>query len=182
MPSDQMKPILLDNNFDWEIPEREKWMSTSNPLPPVNSIACFTDGSKMDGLSGAGYYCESLNLSSSIHIDAYATVYQVELFAISELCGNEALKNCMNETLVICSDSQSAIEALGSFTVNSKLVHECKLRLNEIGSRNEVKLLWVPGHENIEENEKADELARRGTEKPQPKIGISRGTRKRLVK
>ena len=95
---------------------------------------------------------------------------------------NERLGNCIDEKIVICSDSQSAIEAISSPLVNSRLVLECKMRLNSLGVHNEVTLMWVPGHEGIRGNETADELARKGAESgfigPEPKFGISMRTRK----
>lgn len=88
--------------------------------------------------------------------------------------------------IVICSDSQSAIEAVSSPLVRSRLVLECKLRLNELGSQNKVTILWLPGHEGILGNETANKLARLDSEKdfngPEPKFGISLTSRKRLVK
>ena len=44
----------------------------------------------------------------------------------------------------------------------SKLLWECKSRLNSLGTTNQVKVIWVPGHTGVEGNEKADELARAG--------------------
>src|SRR6202012_2358091 len=54
--------------------------------PPTDGIICYTDGSKIDGFSGAGYFCENLNLKRSISTGQLATVHQTELFAISDLC------------------------------------------------------------------------------------------------
>ncbi len=54
------------------------------------------------------------------------------------------------------------------------------------GHFNNVSLLWVPGHSNIVGNEKADELARMGSQEqfigPEPYIGISFGTLKYHMK
>lgn len=92
----------------------------------------------------------------------------------------------MDKRIYICSDSQSAIKAVSSTLVKSKMVYECKRSLNELGSRNKLSLIWVPGHESISGNEKADELARLGAENrfigSEPKFGISMTTRKHLVK
>lgn len=187
MPSDQMKPVvMLDDEFEWLIPEREEWLGEVRLYPRSDSITCYTDGSKNDGFSGAGYFCEYFKLSGSIQTGSIATLHQAELFAISELCNNEVWKDCVDKKICICSDSQFAIEAVSSNLVKSKMVYECKQRLNGLGSRNKVTLIWVPGHEGISGNEKADELARLGAEnrfiRPEPKFGISMTTRKHLVK
>lgn len=129
---------------------------------------------------------ESLQLEISLSTGTYATVHQSELFAISELCDNDLLKSGTDKDIFICSDSQSAIEAIRSPLVSSKMVLECKTRLNELGKDNKVTVLWVPGHEGIPGNEKADDLARSGADKqfigPEPKFGISMTTRKHIVK
>jgi ribonuclease HI len=48
--------------------------------------------------------------------------------------------------------------------------------LSELAERNEVTLMWVPGHSGILGNEKSDELARQGAAKPllgpEPALGI----------
>jgi len=178
--------ILLEDEFEWAIPGRNEWLGDNCKYPPTDGITCYTDGSKNELASGAGYYCELLRLKESFSTGSIATVHQSELFAISELCDNKSIKTCIDKKIVICTDSQSAIEAVISPLVKSKLVFECKQRLNKLGAQNKVTLMWVPGHEGIQGNEIADELARQGAEKefigPEPKFGISMTTRKRIVK
>lgn len=59
MPSEQMKPVvMLDDEFEWSIPEREELLGEVRLYPRSDSITCYTDGSKNDGLSGAVYFCE----------------------------------------------------------------------------------------------------------------------------
>jgi len=62
----------------------------------------------------------------------------------------------------IFSDSQAALRALDSYTTNSKAISECRKSLNEMATHLRIKLIWVPGHRNIESNCIADELARQG--------------------
>lgn len=79
--------------------------------------------------------------------------------------------------LFICTDSQSAIEAVSSPLVKSKLVFECEQRVNRPRAQNKVTFLCVPGHEGIHGNEIADELARQGAEKEfiGPELGNATG-------
>jgi ribonuclease HI len=65
-----------------------------------------------------------------------------------------------NKRILIFSDSQAALKAINNPKVTSRLVVECMDALSELAERNEVTLMWVPGHSGILGNEKADELAR----------------------
>ena len=50
------------------------------------------------------------------------------------------------------------MKALESVTVKSKLVLKCLECLSELATHNSVQLVWVPGHECIWGNERADKL------------------------
>lgn len=139
MISDQMSAVyMLEDAFEWAIPEREEWQGTDSTLPPPVSIVCFTDGSKKEGLSGAGYYCESLGLGKSISTGGLASVFQTELFAITSLCKEGLIDQTQGEDIVICTDSQSAIEAVSGPVVKSKTVYECKKTLIVLSQSNRV--------------------------------------------
>ena len=49
--------------------------------------------------------------------------------------------------------------------------------LVKLAEHNRIKLIWVPGHKKIDENEIADQLAREGSSNPftgpSPALGIS---------
>lgn len=65
--------------------------------------------------------------------------------------------------VTICSDSESTIKALTSPVTTSELMKECKETFNHSGLRNQITMIWVPEHSGVDGNEKADELARRGS-------------------
>ena len=46
------------------------------------------------------------------------------------------------------------------------MVLECLGCLDELPTHNSVQLVWVPGHEGILGNERADELAKKGANTP----------------
>jgi Ribonuclease HI len=88
-------------------------------------------------------------------------------------------------TITIFTDSQAALKALESVTVKSKLVLECLVFLNELATHNSVQLLWVPEHESILGNERADELAKKDEDTPftgpEPILGLRFSVVKRAI-
>ena len=54
---------------------------------------------------------------------------------------------------------------------------ECREALQQLADLNRVTLIWIPGHEGIAGNERADELARRGSGTPlegtEPVVGVA---------
>ena len=46
----------------------------------------------------------------------------------------------------------------------NRLVVECLGCLDELARHNSVQLVWVPGHEGVLGNERADELAKKGAD------------------
>ena len=81
------------------------------------------------------------------------------------------------QTYAFFSDSQAALNALKSVTYTSKLVWDCVVMLQKLAICNRVNLYWVPGHCGVVGNEKADELARQGSESkfvgPEPFCAVS---------
>ena len=59
-------------------------------------------------------------------------------------------------------DSQAAILALRSESISSKIVGEAKRKLNLLGTRCSITLVWTKAHVGTEGNERADYLAKEG--------------------
>lgn len=159
---DYISPVLtFDHNYTVKITERRDWCSTT----PTNShdVSIFTDGSKTGHGSGAGFWDSLTKSGRSFKLPDYSTVYQSELYAILMAC--EFIRTMWEEehSIAICVDSQAALKALDSPLTVSKLAMECKSALSALGHLHTITLLWVPGHSNIEGNEKADLLARQGS-------------------
>jgi len=78
-------------------------------------------------------------------------------------CGLELLSGPRQEdTINICSDSRAAIMEISAEVVHSKLVLECKITLEKLAQKNDIHLVWVPGHVAIPGNEEVDRLAKLG--------------------
>jgi hypothetical protein len=122
----------------------------------------------------------------SFSLGKYTTVFQAEVYAIMACTLENLDRNYRNRNIYILSDSQVAIKALDSYQINSKLVWDCHQSLAQMAEHNRVQLIWVPGHEGIEGNEIADQLAKLGSEcpfiGPEPACSISAGIAKKVVR
>jgi len=159
------------------IPSRQEWEEKGEKLPGDGEV-WYTDGSRIEERSGAGYYCRSNGRGTFITLGSFATVFQSEVMAILGYAQRlEELRSSEKE-LCICSDSQAALMVLTTQKTTSKLVWECKLALQRSTVGNSVRLLWVPGHTGIRGNEIADRLALLGArsevEGPEPHVGLSK--------
>lgn len=165
IPSDRIAPIFYFNKpFSTIIDSRESWAAraTEGANPPANHW--FTDGSRRDGRSGAGVFCEESEVELYFPLGEYASVFQAEVFAILK-CVEHRLKSPGPITATtICSDSQAALKALSAVRIDSGLVLECRKAIQTLTNKSVVSLMWVPGHSNIRGNDKADKLAAQGSE------------------
>ena len=160
-PSDLIKPFTnFDNNFTIKIPERQTYL---NPhfLPTDNPDDWYTDGSKTEAGCGSGVYNSLIQIS--IPLKDTASVFQAELHAISVCADQIAADGTEGRVIRIFSDSQAAIQAISNPLCKSQTVKDCITRLNTIGQKNNLTVLWIPGHSNLHGNEEADRLANMGS-------------------
>lgn len=119
-------------------------------------------------------------------MDDYATITQAETCAILETCELLTSQEIYNRNINICSDSEASLKALNGHCFTSKLMTECLDSLRCLSNSNKVNLIWVPGHNNVVGNEKADELARMGSKipfcGPKPALGLTYTTQRRLIR
>ena len=87
-----------------------------------------------------------------------ASHFQTGIFAINAWLGESIRLGVKNAQSVILSDSQAAIEALGTHSVSSALVKERLCNLNALTKHNQVVIAWVTGHKGVPGNEVADKL------------------------
>jgi ribonuclease HI len=163
--TDTMKlKIIYDCNFQCIIPQRREWKIFRKQNENKNTITCFTDGSLKEDQAGAGALISDLSYTMSESLGKGTTVFQAEVYAILSIAYKLLTTDLKEKDILIFTDSQAAIKALKNPSVSSKLVEECKTKLNLLGKNNEVKLAWVPGHSGILENEIADILANEGAD------------------
>jgi hypothetical protein len=92
---------------------------------PSDGVIFYTDGSLCEGGADAGVFSETLDIRESYALGSLATVFQTEVYAnlaCSDYCRSP---NMHNMTICICSDCKAALLALSSYTISSKLLHQC---------------------------------------------------------
>ena len=133
----------------------------------------YTDGSKYNGQTGAGLaiYKGGNELRGEwFRLPDYATVFQAEVAAI-ERAASELTNMRGNDVkyVKIFVDWQAAIAALGNPKVTSHAVAGAVRALNTLAQNaNSVTLTWIPAHKGHAGNERADELAKKGTAEDDP--------------
>ncbi|XP_045452992.1 uncharacterized protein LOC123662152 [Melitaea cinxia] len=129
----------------------------------VRDLSIFTDGSKTKTGSGSGIFSEDLNINISLPIGTYNAVFQAECLGILEAARTIGRRNVKNSHIRILSDSMSVLQALDSKSTTSGIIYECHNTLMQVGENNDITLQWIKGHNNTRGNDRADELARRGS-------------------
>ena len=161
MPSDSIPRTLVFGmtHVKFEVPDRERWIERD--VKTDYDINVYTDGSRNDLGVGSGVYITSNNNPPFVRdIEEFqclgntVTVFQAEITAVSNALTTIQFLEGLNIAIYI--DSQAAMHALNSHIHTSKIVLECRNKLKLLGHRNNIKVIWVPGHIGIYGNEQAD--------------------------
>lgn len=129
----------------------------------LGEFEVYTDGSKTSEGTGSGIFIEELDIRQSLNLNRDCSVFQAELLAIRQACKLLSSKDIEDRDITIYIDSQAAIKALSSKETKSVLVKSCKEAVQEVSRTNNIRLCWIPGHEDHRGNEEADLLARNGS-------------------
>jgi ribonuclease HI len=133
----------------------------------VTNITIYTDGAARGNPGQGGYGVVLISGPNRKEISggfSHTTNNRMELLAA--IVGLEALKkdNC---NVTIYSDSKYVVDAVEKKWVFGWVKKSFKNKKNEdlwrrflnIYPKHHVKFIWVPGHSNIKENERCDQLA-----------------------
>ena len=166
MQADRIKKSkVFERNFECQIIDKKNAIRSESVLNQ-NTVKVYTDGLKVDGIVGAGFYAEYPNYfpkQSFLRFGIYSTVFQAEVLAIGEVAKNLLLQKMHNQSIIVLVDSQAAIKALIKCTVPSITVFNCIKNLNQLGKQNHVNIAWIPGHAGVHGNEVADYVAKSGS-------------------
>ena len=139
-------------------------------LPSTADWSCFTDGSLLEGESGAGAVIfnsqgDTVTLGEK---PEGGTVFQCEIWAI-EMAANWLLqRNPNNCKILIFVDSQAALKAVEAIMSDKITVNRARESLKKLTYLNDVTLKWVKAHRVDADpaaiaNELADAAARQAT-------------------
>ena len=161
---------------------------------PTSWMHAYTDGSASNGTSKAGFgvYMKFPDGRTYDHCDACGELcsnYEAEIIALTSAteltfqyfsrCDHQAVN------VVIFTDSLSALQALENYS-SSQDRDICRLAqsLNKLLTSYDVQvtLQWIPGHEDVSGNERADRLAKEGSKKEQYEKQCSYQTVKKIIK
>ena len=133
------------------------------PRPEWQHI--YTDGSRLsiESNAGAGVHSDLFSFYATLgpnttHFDGEIEAIRISLEYLVEICNQL-------QRVVILSDCASAIQAITRYgTPESMAIESCRYSLSLLRTRGvETVLQWIPSHCGIFGNEKADELAKKGT-------------------
>ena len=148
------------------IKHKDELKNVQFKLMPAHSsiINIYTDGSKTDSGCGYGYTTKShgIKQQSYANLGSIATVFQAEVSAIEAAATHLSVLNPSGKIIKVFVDSQAAIKAVSSYTVDSLCVERAKNALNILGKNNHLEVIWVPAHIGHRGNEVADRLAKLG--------------------
>jgi len=109
----------------------------------------YTDGSKMEGVVGAGLYCTDPEIRLSYKLPSECSIFQAEVFAIRKAA--EVAQNISrpHNVVKLYVNSQAAIRSMQSSTVISKNVLASREALDSLSTTKSVYCLLgpqPPGH------------------------------------
>ena len=143
----------------------------------LNDMKVFTDGSVLDnGDVGAGFVIPFLSIRESFSLTKGHSIFTAELTAI--LMALSKIVDLPNTpfSIVICSDSKSALQAIESNTSKEKfeLIYEIKHLMHTLILKGTiVSFCWIPSHCGFLYNDWADREARRGAQCQQTTLSLS---------
>ena len=192
VPTDNLlNKEYIVSNFNTIIRDRNDLNSLNIKVTPteINTINCYTDGSKTNYGSGCAYMFRSnerVKAQDYLSLGNICTVFQAEVFAIGEASRKMMNLGITGKTINFFVDSQAAIKSINNYLITSCTVLGTKNIVNTLCESNTVNIIWIKSHSGYLGNEVADRLAKRGSyltgEGPEPYLPASKSFIKGIIK
>ena len=138
------------------------------------SIQVYTDASvKITGRAGAAFCIPDLSIEAEIRVADGTSVVTGELLAIYAALKFMENTEIRNAEIAIITDSMSAIRLLADYRLIQNGIElsiiqsiETLKRMHEV----DTNIVWIPGHIGIAGNDRADNLAKKASEKRESDI------------
>ena len=160
---------------------------------PENCTHVYTDGSAFKGTVNAGYGARLEFPDKSLEeiadpCGANCSNFEAEALAIIAALNKIEEKfdenpNLLSKT-VIFTDAKSVIQSLDSDRPKANVIQDLSKVLDSFISKfeQEVIIQWIPSHCQIDGNERADALAKKGASKEQPERPVSQETCRQIIR
>lgn len=156
-------------------------------------VQVYTDGSAFNGTTSAGCGAflkfptgPDMELSKPCGnpCDNYSAEIQGLISAIETINDNFETGQQEPKDIVIFTDSLSALKALQNLESSISGIDDLALVIDKLLTSYDIKLTlqWIPGHCNLQGNDRADKLAKEGARKEQPDNPCSFNTLRRITK
>ena len=165
----------------------------NNRLIPTNVNPCIHSSSAFKDTTSAGCLAffkfpdgPDIEISDACGkaCDNYAAEIQGLISAVEQI--DQHFRSGQKEPMdtVIFTDSLSALKALQSSDSSNLGIDNLALTIDKVLTSYDIKLTlqWIPGHCNLQGNERADRLAKEGARKEQPENPCSYSNIKRILK
>ena len=131
----------------------------------------YTDGSGINEQIGAAAYNKTLNKTSHQHLGHQTkyNVYAAELTAIQAGISQWARVRGLYPICYIYTDSQAACMSIAKPGRQSGqgIIMNILDQIDEIGPQQQLNIVWIPGHQDIDGNERADMEAKTAAQSPE---------------
>lgn len=181
-------PLPATPNFSTlVIPDKERAIESITVLKPSSSqVIVYSDGSRIEGKNtAAAAWCANTKHFSSHQLGLASEygIFEAEFVGLTcalQLAKHSILSTTRQITVVLdnqgvvkdMSHKQTSSSALTLKTTAFNIMKEIEV----LAPRIKVALRWCPGHEGVEGNERADQLATSAAKKPLPKNHANKTT------
>ena len=143
----------------------------------------------MKGSVNAGYgarieYPDQSQDEISNPCGALCSNFEAEALAMKAAISKISDNPHKSQNVILFTDSKSVLQALDNENYNLPVIRDLARTFDNFikNSDKELNLQWIPSHCNINGNERADSLAKKGAMKEQPQMPVSQLTTKQIIK